>query len=132
MGRFRVKGVQFNCVWAISFSVVFGIQGLSLIPRSDRFRTRSNSHSVAVRGGCTNTPLAAVAAQEDETLLNSGFSDHSLVRLVPPGSARTDQVLEDFCNSVCACRQANIIIAPSMMTRAVTYFQSATSSLRAS
>ena len=59
--------VQSNCVWAISFSVVFGIQGLSLIPRSGRFHTRSNSHSVAVRGGCTNIPLAAVAAQEDET-----------------------------------------------------------------
>ena len=131
MGRFRVKGVQFNCVWAISFSVVFGIQGLSLIPRSDCFHTRSNSHSVAVRGGCTNIPLAAVAAQEGETILNSGFSDHSLVRFVhpdPPGL----QVLEDFWNSVCACRQADTIVAPSIMTPAVTYFQSATSSLRAS
>src|ERR1700679_2671305 len=56
------------------------------------FRTRSNSHSVAVRGGCTNIPLAAGAAQEDETLLNSGFSDHSLIRFVhpdPPGLIRS-------------------------------------------
>ena len=100
MGRFRVKGVQFNCVWAISFSVVFGIQGLSLIPRSDRFHTRSNSHSVAVRGGCTNIPLAAVAAQEGETILNSGFSDHSLVRFVhpdPPGLIRSWKISGTRC-----------------------------------
>ena len=110
----------------------FGIQGLSLIPRSDRFHTRSNSHSVAVRGGCTNIPLAAVAAQEDETILNSGFFGPFPCSVRPPGSARTDQVLEDFWNAVCACRQANTIVAPSIMTPAVTYFQSATSSLRAS
>ena len=100
MGRVRVKGVQFNCVWAISFSVVFGIQGLSLIPRSDRFHTRSNSHSVAVRGGCTNIPLAAVAAQEGETILNSGFSDHSFVRFVhpdPPGLIRSWKISGTRC-----------------------------------
>ena len=92
--------VQSNCVWAISFSVVFGIQGLSLIPRSGRFHTRSNSHSVAVRGGCTNIPLAAVAAQEGETILNSGFSDHSLVRFVhpdPPGLIRSWKISGTRC-----------------------------------
>ena len=57
---------------ANSFLVV-GIQGLSLLRNLVGFRTRSNSHSVAVRGGCTNIPLAAVAAQEDETILNNGF-----------------------------------------------------------
>ena len=31
-----------------------------------RFRARSTSHSVAVHDGCTNIPLAAGKAQEDE------------------------------------------------------------------
>ena len=39
---------------------------------SGRFRARSNSHSVAVCGGCTKIPLATVVAQEDETILENG------------------------------------------------------------
>jgi hypothetical protein len=31
-------------------------------------RARSTSHSVAVRDGCTNIPLAAAWAQEDEAI----------------------------------------------------------------
>jgi hypothetical protein len=66
----------------------FGIQGLSPIARPGRFLARSTSHSVAVRDGCTNIPLAADGAQEDETILESGFSGHGLDRfahLDPPG-----------------------------------------------
>ena len=37
-----------------------------------RFRARSTSHSVTARHGCTNIPLAAVGAQEDETILAYG------------------------------------------------------------
>ena len=67
MGRFGSRGaihlrIQKSCG-------CFGIQGLSPISRSGRFLARSNSHSVAVRDGCTNIPLAAVEAQEDETIL---------------------------------------------------------------
>ena len=43
-----------------------------------------------------------------------------------------DQVLEDSNDSVSVYRQAAFITAPSMTTPAVTYFQSATSSFRAS
>ena len=45
--------------------------------------------------GCTNIPLAAGGAQEDETILDNGFSGHATGSVRPPGSARTDQVLED-------------------------------------
>jgi hypothetical protein len=46
------------------------------------FPTRSTSHSVAAQSGCTNIPLAAGEAQEDETILDNGFSGHGLVRFV--------------------------------------------------
>src|ERR1700722_19738042 len=46
------------------------------------FRTRSTSHSVAVRDGCTNIPLAAVRAQEDENLSRKRRSSHGLLRFV--------------------------------------------------
>src|SRR5208337_5204214 len=61
-----------------------------------RFRARSTSHTVAARDGCTNIPLAAGRG--------SGGRNHSIDRhfrpwhrsVRPPGSARTDQVLEDL------------------------------------
>jgi hypothetical protein len=74
---------------------LFGIQGLSPILHDEaRFRARSTSHSVAAQGGCTMIPLAAVGAQEDETILEDGLSGHAKVRFVHP-DPRTDQVLED-------------------------------------
>ena len=66
---------------------LFGIRGLSPIAAA-RFRARSTSHSVAARNGCTNIPLAAVGAQEDETILEDGLFGHVRVRFVhldPPG-----------------------------------------------
>ena len=75
---------------------VFGIQDLSPIARPGHFLARSTSHSVAARSDCTNIPLAAAGAQEDETILESGFLGHGsrrFVHLDPPG---LDQVLEDF------------------------------------
>jgi hypothetical protein len=69
---------NYNSCWC------FGIHGLSPIARSGRFLARSNSHSVAVRDGCTTIPLAAVEAQKDETILKSGFSSHAVRRFVPP------------------------------------------------
>ena len=56
------------------------------------FLARSTSHSVAARHGCTNIPLAAVGAQEDETILAYGFSSHGSSRFVhldPPGLIRS-------------------------------------------
>ena len=61
-----------------------------------RFRARSTSHSVAAHGGCTNIPLAAVGAQEDETILEDGFLGHAKVRFVhldPPGLIRSWKIL---------------------------------------
>jgi hypothetical protein len=37
------------------------------------FLARSTSHPVAAQSDCTNIPLAAGGAQEDGTILNSGF-----------------------------------------------------------
>ena len=73
----------------------FGIQSLSPLTRPGRSRTRSTSHSVAVRDGCTKIPRAADGAQEDETILVGGFLGHGIA-VRPPGSARTNQVLEDL------------------------------------
>jgi hypothetical protein len=46
------------------------------------------SHSVAARSGCTNIPLAAGEAQEDETILDNGFSGHGPVWFVHPDPPR--------------------------------------------
>ena len=72
MGRLGSRGeIQLHIIKAPV--AVFGIQGPSPFPRSGFFLARSTSHSVAVRDGCTNIPLAAGGAQEDETILESGF-----------------------------------------------------------
>ena len=63
-------------------------------------------------------------AQEDETILESGFSSHAKVRFV-----YLDPQYADSVNVPC---QAAFITAPSMTTPAVTYFHNATSSFRAS
>ena len=41
-----------------------------------------------LRSGCTNIPLAAGEAQEDETILDNGFSGHGLVWFVHPDPPR--------------------------------------------
>src|ERR1700680_3386067 len=71
----------------------FGIQGLSPIAQPGRLRTRSTSHSVAIRNGCTNIPLAAGRAQEDENLSRKLRSRRRIASVLPPGSIRTDHVL---------------------------------------
>jgi hypothetical protein len=75
----------------------FGIQGLSPIAQSGCFLARSNSHSVAVRDGCTKIPLAAGGAHEDETILQSGCSSHPATRFVhldPPELIRSWEIGE--------------------------------------
>jgi hypothetical protein len=46
------------------------------------FLARSTSHPVVAQSDCTNIPLAAGGAQEDEAILRSGFSSHARVRFV--------------------------------------------------
>jgi hypothetical protein len=96
-----------------------------------RFRARSTSHTVAAHDGCTKIPLAAHRAQEDENHSRKRRLRPWLASVRLPGSARTDQVQEDDGVRL-VCRQAAVIAAPSMTTPALTYFQSATSSFRAS
>jgi hypothetical protein len=60
-----------------------------------RFRALSTSHTVAADDGCTNIPLAACRAQEDENHSRKRHFRPWLASVRPPGSARTDQVQED-------------------------------------
>ena len=59
------------------------------------FLARSTSHPVAALSDCTNIPLAAGGAQEDETILNCGFSGHGFRRFVHLDPPRLT-VLEDY------------------------------------
>jgi hypothetical protein len=77
--------------------VVSASQGLSPIAQPGRSRTRSTSHSVAIRNGCSNIPLAADGAQEDETILLLGFLGHGGLRFIhldPPGLIRSWKNME--------------------------------------
>src|ERR1700692_1532234 len=64
-----------------------------LLRDAARFRARSTSHTVAVRDGCTNIPLAAGRAQEDENLSRKRRFRPRPASVRPPGSVRTDHVL---------------------------------------
>ena len=76
-------------------SSCFGIQGLSPIARPGRFLARSNSHPVVARNDCTKILLAAAGLKRTRPFYEAAFRPCcSSVR--PPGSARTDHVLEDF------------------------------------
>src|SRR5258707_14932438 len=66
---------------------------LSPIAQPGRLRTRSTSHSVAVRDGCTSIPLAAGRAQEDENLSRKRRFRPRIASVRPRGSVRTDYVL---------------------------------------
>jgi hypothetical protein len=53
------------------------------------FQTRSSSHTVAARSGCTKIPLAAGLVQMDETILILGVSGHASNRFAPLESSHT-------------------------------------------
>jgi hypothetical protein len=94
------------------------------------FLARSTSHPVAAQSDCTNIPLAAGGAQEDGTILNSGFW-----AMVFGGSStwiRQDSRSWKIKKFGQRSHQTAFIMAPSMTTPAATYFQSATSNFRAS
>src|SRR5215204_5538512 len=74
--------------------------------------------------------LRRVRAQADETILQVGCSKPSSLSVRPPGSPGTDQAPVDGERGQHRA-QAGLRTAPSIRTPAVTYFQSATSSLRA-
>ena len=69
--------------------------------------------------------------RKTRTILESGISGHGLLRFVyldPPGLIRS----WEMAGLRWYIRQATFIVTPSITTPAVTYFQSATSSFRAS
>jgi hypothetical protein len=129
-GECRVKG--FLQVHRKFPSVIFSVSKAELVRMTRPVSIAgSNSHTVAVRDGCTMIPLACGKG--------SGGQDHSSKRHLkpcvgpvrPPGSARIDrsweisELVDRHCHAV-------FITLPSMTTPAVTYFHSATSSFRAS
>src|SRR5215212_8420641 len=65
--------------------------------------TRSNSHPVAGRSGCTNLPRAAGGAQEGETILDVGLFKPSSAAVRPPGSAGADQAPVDWGRGSAPC-----------------------------
>src|SRR3954463_10500021 len=71
--------------------------------------------------------LRRVRAQEDETILHTGFSKPSSGAVRPPGSARADQAPVDWGQFDQACLR----MAPSLRTPARAHFQRATTNLRA-
>ena len=93
-GDVRVKRIRFSGACA-KLPHCFGIQGLSLIARS----SRSWPDQTHIR-----SPFATAAPISRLRRSGSGGRHHSLPRLFrpcrgsvrPPGSARTDQVLEDL------------------------------------
>jgi hypothetical protein len=74
--------------------------------------------------------LRRAGAQANETILPIGISVHGLPRFVHPDPPELIRSWR-FANLFSAYRQATFITAPSMTTPAVTYFHSATKSLRA-
>ena len=124
-GRFRVLNLRWSS----------GIRGSEpLLRDAARFRARSTSHTVAVRDGCTNIPACGGQGSGDENLSRKRRFRPRLASVRPPGSVRTDPVLRITVLDAGrrGYRQAGLIMAPSITTPALTYFQSATSSFRAS
>jgi hypothetical protein len=100
------------------------------LPDAARFRARSTSHPVAARDGCTNIPLAAGRGSGERNHSSNRHFRPWTTSVRPPGSPELIRSWR-FANLFSAYRQATFITAPSMTTPAVTYFHSATKSLRA-
>src|ERR1700729_1418164 len=113
-------GEPSGSVLVISLQRMFGRHPRFLARLRDaaRFRARSTSHTVAVCDGCTNIPLAAGRAQEDENLSRKRRFRPRLASVRPPGSVRTDHVLRIMVldSWKTAYRQAALIMAPSITT----------------
>ena len=97
-----------------------------LVSEHDQPHIRSPFSTAAPR-----SRLRRAGLKRTRTILESGVSGHGLLRFVhldPSGLLGSLRIT----GLVSAYRQAAFITAPSMMTPAVAYFQSATSSFRAS
>jgi hypothetical protein len=107
-----------------------GIHGLSptcmtrLVAEPDPTYIRSLFKTAA-----PTSRLRRTRAQEDETILGDGCSSHasSVHHLDPPGLIGSWKLEKFGCD-----RNQAVMTAPSMTTPALTYFHSATNSLRAS
>ena len=66
------------------------------LPDAARFRARSTSHPVAARDGCTNIPLTAGRGSGERNHSSNRHFSPWTTSVRTPGSARTDQVLEDL------------------------------------
>src|ERR1700678_3765280 len=78
--------------------------------------------------------LRRAGLRKTRTFLENGVSGHGLLRFVhlDPSGLITSRGLRDWMRGRRGYRQAGLIMAPSITTPALTYFQSATSSFRAS
>src|SRR5271157_1786420 len=91
MGSFGSRGEIHSCIGQTPKAVAVS-EVRALLRDAARFRARSTSHTVAVRDGCTNIPLAAGRAQEDENLSRKRLFRPRLASVRRPGSVRTDPV----------------------------------------
>ena len=78
--------------------------------------------------------LRRAGLRKTRTFLENGVSGHGLLRFVhlDPSGLITSRGLRYWMRGRRGYRQARLIMAPSITTPALTYFQSATSSFRAS
>src|SRR5271170_1721828 len=78
--------------------------------------------------------LRRAGLRKTRTFLENGVSGHGLLRFVhlDPSGLITSRGLRDWMCERRGYRCASLIMAPSITTPALTYFQSATSSFRAS
>ena len=127
-----VKRIVSERQWQISSICLSGIQGSEpdcmtrLVSEHDQPHIRSPFATAA-----PTSRLRRAGLRKTRTILENGVSGHGLLRFVDldPSGLILSWGLRDWLG---AYRHAVFITAPSMTTPAVTYFQSATSSFRAS
>ena len=127
-----VKRIVSERQWQISSICLSGIQGSEpdcmtrLVFEHDQPHIRSPFATAA-----PTSRLRRAGLRKTRTILENGVSGHGLLRFVDldPSGLILSWGLRDWLG---AYRHAVFITAPSMTTPAVTYFQSATSSFRAS
>ena len=127
-----VKRVVAERQWQISSICLFGIRGSEPdcmtrpVSEHDQPHIRSPFATAA-----PTSRLRRAGLRKTRTILENGVSGHGLLRFVDldPSGLILSWGLRDWLG---AYRHAVFITAPSMTTPAVTYFQSATSSFRAS
>jgi len=127
-----VKRIVSERQWQISSICLSGTQGSEpdcmtrLVFEHDQPHIRSPFATAA-----PTSRLRRAGLRKTRTILENGVSGHGLLRFVDldPSGLILSWGLRDWLG---AYRHAVFITAPSMTTPAVTYFQSATSSFRAS